>query len=99
MNSFIKNKIKQKNKEFNLHDNKKMGDNFCKLQNLYRDLSELITKRKEDFNHLDNKLNDPQSSPKTFWNIPKTFYNKNKIPLMPPIIVNDKCVSDYEEKA
>ena len=40
-----------------------------------------------------------QSSPKNFWKILKTFYNGNKIPLIPPIIVNDKLVSDFEEKA
>ena len=44
-----------------------MDDNFSNLQNLSQDLSEPITIRKEDFNcHLANKLNDPQSSPKTF---------------------------------
>ena len=44
-----------------------MGGNFSNLQNLSQDLSELITKRKEDYNyHLANRLNDLQSSPKTF---------------------------------
>ena len=99
MNDFIKNKIKQKNKAFKLYKNNEMGGNFSHLQNLSQDLSELITKRKEDYNrHLVNKLNNPQSSLKTFWKILKTFYNGNKIPLIPPIIVNDKFVSDYEEK-
>ena len=98
MNDFIKNKIKQKNKAFKLYKNNRMGLNFSNLENLSQDLLELITKKKEDYNrHLANKLNDPQSSPKTFWKILKTFYNGNKIPLTPPIIVNDKLVSDYEE--
>ena len=77
-----------------------MGGNFFNLQKLSQDLSELITKRKEDYNcHLANKLNDPQSSPKIFWKILKNVYNGNKIPLIPPIMVNNKFVSDYEEKA
>ena len=51
-----------------------MGGNFSNLQNLSQDLSELITKRKEDYNrHLASKLNDPQSSPKIFWKILKIF--------------------------
>ena len=45
------------------------------------------------------KLNDPQLFPKAFWKIFKTFYHGNQIPLIPPIIVNDKLVSNYEEKA
>ena len=77
-----------------------MGGNFSNLQKLSQKLSELITKRKEDCNHhLTNKLHDPQSSPKTFWKILKTFYNGNKIPLILPIIVNNKLVPDYEERA
>ena len=67
MNDFIKNKIKQKSKAFKLYKINRMGANFPNFQNLSQDLSELIRKRKEDYNrHLANKLNDPQSSPKTF---------------------------------
>ena len=99
MNDFIKNKIKEKN-VFKLCKNNRMAGNFSNLQKLSQELSEVITNRKEDYNrHLGNKLNDPQSSPKTFWKILKTFYNGNKIPLIPPIIVNNKLVSDYDEKA
>ena len=77
-----------------------MAGNFSNLQNLSQDLLELITKRKEDYNfHLAKKLNYLQSSSKSFWKILKTFYNGNKIPLIPPIIVNNKYVSDYEQKA
>ena len=46
-----------------------------------------------------HKLNDPRSSQNIFWKILKTFYNGNKTPLIPPIIIKDKLVSDYEEKA
>ena len=99
MNDFIKNKIKEKN-VFKLCKNNRMGGNFSNLQKLSQELSEVITNRKEDYNrHLGNKLNDPQSSPKTFWKILKTFYNGNKIPLIPPIIVNNKLVSDCDKKA
>ena len=95
MNDFNKNKIKEKNKAFKQYKN-----NFSNLQKSSQELSELITKRKEDYNHhLANKLNDPQSLPKTFWKVLKAFYNGNKIPLISPIIVNNKLVSDYEGKA
>ena len=34
INDFIKNKIRQKNKEFRLYKNNRMGDNLSNLQNL-----------------------------------------------------------------
>ena len=45
------------------------------------------------------KLNDPKSSAKTYWSIIKFFYNDSKIPLIPPLLVNNKIVSDFTEKA
>ena len=45
------------------------------------------------------KLNDPNSSGKTYWLILKSFYNDSKIPLIPPLLVNDKIVPDFTEKA
>ena len=44
------------------------------------------------------KLNDPKTSAKTYWSILKTFYNDSKIPLIPPLLVNNKIVSDFTEK-
>ena len=41
MNGFIKNKIKQKNKAFNLYKNNRMGGNFSNLQKLSQNLSKL----------------------------------------------------------
>ena len=65
INNFIKNKIKEKNRAFKLYKNSRMGSNFSNFQKLSNELSDLITKRKEDYNrHLANKLNDPRSSPK-----------------------------------
>ena len=45
------------------------------------------------------KLNDPNTSGKTYWSILKSFYNDSKIPLIPPLLVNNKIVSDFTEKA
>ena len=36
---------------------------------------------------------------KTYWSILKTFYNSKKIPLIPPLLVNDKFVTDMKTKA
>ena len=92
----LQTKLNKKKKAFKLYKNNRMSANFSNLRNLSQGLSELITERKEDYNrHLANKLNDPQSFPKTFWKILKTFYNRSKKPLIPPIIVNHKLASDY----
>ena len=60
----------------------------------------MILKRKEKYYHdLSLKLNDPLTSAKTYWSILKSFYNNSKIPLSPPLNVNNKIVSDIKEKA
>ena len=44
-----------------------------KLQNTIKELSELISTRKNDYNlHLANKLIDSTTSSKTYWSILKT---------------------------
>ena len=34
-----------------------------------------------------------------YWSILRTFYNDKKIPLIPPLLVDDKFVTDIQEKA
>ena len=36
---------------------------------------------------------------KSYWTILKTFYNKRKSPLIPPLLVNNSFVTDFKEKA
>ena len=36
---------------------------------------------------------------KTYWSILKTFYNDKKIPLIPPLLVDDKHVTNIKTKA
>ena len=42
---------------------------------------------------------DPTTSSKKFWSILKTFVNGRKIPLIPPLNVDNKLVTDFKEKA
>ena len=73
--------------------------NFIGLQNLAIEISELISIRKEEcYNNLSKKLNDPNTSAKTYWSILKSFYKGNRVLLIPPLLVN-KIVSDFTEKA
>ena len=35
---------------------------------------------------------------KTYWSLLKTFYNGKKVPIIPPLLIND-IISDFEAKA
>ena len=75
-------------------------DSYLKLQTISTELSEMILKRKNDYHRqLSDKLNDPETSAKAYWSILKTLYNEKKIPLIPPIVVNNKLISNFKEKA
>ena len=96
--TLLKGKLTKKYKAFKLYKNNRMGSNFSNLQKLSQELSELTTKRKEDYNrHLANELNERQLSPKNFWKILKTFYNGNKIPLTTPIIFDKNLFQIMKE--
>ena len=70
------------------------------LQNLSTEISDMISIRKEEYYvHLSKKLNNPSTRSKTYWSILKSFYKANKVPLIPPLLVNNKIVSDFTEKA
>ena len=60
----------------------------------------MILKRKSDYNHqLSDKLNDPEKGAKGYWSILRTLYHGKKIPVIPPILVSNKLISNFKEKA
>ena len=64
------------------------------------DLDELISSTKTlYYENLAQKLNNPLLQAKTYWSIFKTFYNDKKIPLIPPLLIDDKFVTDIQTKA
>ena len=48
---------------------------------------------------LSDKLNNPHTSGKSYWSIPKILYNGKKIQLIPPILINSKLMSNVKGKA
>ena len=48
---------------------------------------------------MTSKLNDPKAAPKTYWSILNRFLYNKKIPSIPPLLVNDKFISDFHIKA
>ena len=70
-----------------------------KLQEVTRVISELISRRKDEYqNYIASRLNDPKTNAKTYWFIFKTFYNGKKVPIIPPLLINNKLISDFEVK-
>ena len=64
------------------------------------ELSEIIQNRKERyFFELSVKMNNPQTSPKTYCSIIKSCYNGRKIPIILPLSLNEKIITDFHEKA
>ena len=60
----------------------------------------MILKRKDDYHcQLSDKLNNPKTIAKAYWSILKTLCNGQKIPLIHPILVNNKLISNFKEKA
>ena len=47
---------------------------------------------------LGNKLNNPQLGPKAYWSILNKFLHKKKIPLIPPLLVNNSLVTNALKK-
>ena len=43
--------------------------------------------------------NDRKTNGKTYWSILKTFYNGKKVLIIPPLLINNKLISDFRLKA
>ena len=73
---------------------------FIELQNLAIDISEMIYTRKDEYyDHLSKKLNNLNTSSKTYWSILKSLFKGIRVPLIPPMLVNNKTVSNFTENA
>ena len=63
------------------------------------EVSDLVFNRKNVYYNQLAKLNDLTNSLKTYWLILKTFYNGKKVPLIPPLFINNKLEPDFKLKA
>ena len=58
----------------------------------------MIQNRKERYLYdLPVKLNNPQTS--SYWSIMKSCYNGRKFPIIPPLSMNGKIITNFKEKA
>ena len=47
---------------------------------------------------MGNKVNDPATSPKSYWKIINRVMNKCRAPKMPPLLINNRFILDCREK-
>ena len=98
---FIKLKIQQRNSIYKNHHEKSSKNLDYEIpQSEIENVASIIFKRKSDYyNKSAQKLIDPSTSSKTYWSILKTFFSGKKIPLIPPLNVGSKLVTDFKKKA
>ena len=100
-NNQIKTLIEKKNNHFKSYiSNGRLVVDRVRLQEAGAELINIIKSSKENFyNNLGKKLNDPETSNKTYWSIMKTFAIGKKTPIIPPLLIKDKLISNFTEKA
>ena len=70
------------------------------LLNYRLNVTDIINARKSEyFSHLSAKLNNLETSSKAYWKILKSFVHGKKVPIIPPLIVNNQIVTDIQIKA
>ena len=101
INDDIKSKIKLKHKLYHRYlRHKRNKEDFAKVEHLHNETDNLIFKsKKEYYQSINRKLNDPLTSSKIYCSIMKTFFNGKKVPVIPPLLFNVAFVNDLEEKA
>ena len=101
INEEIKCRIESKSKTFQHYF--KNGRKIIDFENVDKEaaeLSKMIQNWEERyFYDLSVKLNNAETSPKTYWSIIKSCYNVRKIPIVPSYSVNGKIITDFNEKA
>ena len=96
-NTEIRKILSMKNKIFEQYiANGKYQTDYEQLQLISNSLAETIRSSKEKFYcKLSTKLANPSTSSKTYWSILNAFVNGQKIPIIPPLLVNDNFITHF----
>ena len=96
-----KAKIELKNRVYKEYiKNVRPEDLYYLIQNLTSEISSYVSKCKNYFFiRLGRKLGDPCRSIKTYWATLRTLWNGKKVPNIPPLLVNDGLITEFEAKA
>ena len=92
MTNGIRAAIKMKNNACKEYIRSGMRHNYyVRLEDLTTEFSNLIHDTKTEY-HL-------VPVPKTYWSILKTFTNGRKVPVIPPLLINNEFISNFKTKA
>ena len=95
MIDFIKSKIEWRNSIYKTYSSKNLAE-YNTLQQAITEVSHLIYEKKNDYyNALARKLSDLTTSSKAYWSILKTFYSTTKVPVIPPILIENKLETAF----
>ena len=99
MNEIIKPKMETNNKLYQQYiQNGRFESDLVFIESLITELNELISYTKDlYYENTAKKLNNPLLQAKTYWSILKSFYNDRKVPLIPPLLKDDKFFTDIQE--
>ena len=100
MNEKIKSKVKSKNQLYEVYTKNCRNEvDFLNLKNSITELNDLVSTSKTSYyENFGKKLNEPTIQTKSSWSILKSFYNNRKNPLIPPLLLNDKFVTNIKTK-
>ena len=100
MNDFVKSKIKWKSQLYKIcTKNVYKCNDYLRLKDATILVSQVIAVRKEDYhNIIASKFNNWKTIAKAYWSILKTFHNGQKIPVIPPLLINNELISDFNSK-
>ena len=101
MTNGIRTVIEMKNNAYKEYIRSGMRHNYyVRLVNLTTELSNLIHDTKTEYHSkLAAKLVNPSTSAKTYWSILKTFASGRKVPVIPPLLINNEFISNFKTKA
>ena len=77
--------------------NRRFESDFVLIERLVTEINDLISHTKALYN--ENLAIKPLLQAKTYWSILKTFYNDKNIPPIPPLLIDDKFVTDIQPNA
>ena len=100
MTDSIKNKPKERAKLTKKYFKRgKKDSDIVQINALSNECTMSILEAKEKYIRESQKLIDPLTEPKTYWKIINRFSNNKKTPIIPPLLVNNKIISNFSEKA
>ena len=97
----LKTMLNRKNRLFkNYKSHGYKLEDEVRLDNFRKECQETVETAKLTYlTNMGEKLNNPNTSQKSYWNIINKVMNKCKAPKIPPLIVNNTFILNYREKA